>query len=461
MGKYNLKLLKDILRVAFSNIISFGSSFIVGFILPAILTVADYGRYQQFTLYLSVIYIFNFGFNDGIYRKYGGKELTELSKKEVQSEHNFISLFHLIEGIILLAITIPTQDPVLIVLSFLVYFYSIITYHNNFLRAIGEFNRDSTGTIIRSIVYILLLLFAIFVINSENYIVYISMLALSYVVTFFYYEIMYIKKYGFNLSFSLDGKFNLFKVGFVLLISNMSITFVANAGRWIVEWFFPIEVFAQYSFQNSVLNVVLLIVNAVGMVFYNLIAKYRNHGIYKMISKASLLLGIFSGVAFFIFDWIISTFISNYTSAIPLLAATFISIPFIMISKILIANLYKSQEDEKIYFRDSILFALGSFILVFLAYLVFRDIFYIALATSVCYILWYLYCSQVRFKFIKGGLKEILILSSFIIVFSFTAFISNNILGLIIYIIYLIVLTFFLRDDIKNIAGTLIGNKQN
>ena len=64
-----MKLLKNIIGVALSNIASFGTSFIIGFILPAILTVADYGYYKEYTLYLSFAYLFNLGFNDGIYIK--------------------------------------------------------------------------------------------------------------------------------------------------------------------------------------------------------------------------------------------------------------------------------------------------------------------------------------------------------------------------------------------------------
>ena len=52
--------------------------------LPIILSVVDYGNYRQYILYMSFTYIFNAGFNDGIYIKYGGKEEHELNQEEVQ-----------------------------------------------------------------------------------------------------------------------------------------------------------------------------------------------------------------------------------------------------------------------------------------------------------------------------------------------------------------------------------------
>ena len=88
-----MKTLKNILNVAMSNIVGFGTSFIVGFILPGILTVAQYGSYRQYTLYLSFTYLFHLGFADGIYIKYGGKELNELDHNVIRDEHNFANFF--------------------------------------------------------------------------------------------------------------------------------------------------------------------------------------------------------------------------------------------------------------------------------------------------------------------------------------------------------------------------------
>ena len=73
-----MKVLKNVFQVALSNVINFGTSFIIGFILPAVLSVADYGYYREYTLYLSFAYLVNLGFNDGIYIKYGGAEKEKI-----------------------------------------------------------------------------------------------------------------------------------------------------------------------------------------------------------------------------------------------------------------------------------------------------------------------------------------------------------------------------------------------
>lgn len=83
------------------------------------------------------------------------------------------------------------------------------------------------------------------------------------------------------------------------MLANISMTFVANIGSWIVNLSFSIEDFAQYSFQNSLLNVVLLIVNAVGMVFYNKLAQRDNIEWLDKIKYSCLLIGIYSGFLFY------------------------------------------------------------------------------------------------------------------------------------------------------------------
>src|SRR5699024_6608358 len=108
-----MKLLKNIFRVALANIANFGSSFLVGFILPAVLTVAAYGHYKEYKLYLSFVYIFNLDFNDGIYIKYGRKDPESVNREELHEEHNFITIFQFIIFIGMMAVSLLLRDPIL------------------------------------------------------------------------------------------------------------------------------------------------------------------------------------------------------------------------------------------------------------------------------------------------------------------------------------------------------------
>lgn len=450
-----MKILKNIFSVAITNIINFGTSFLINFMLPIILSVVDYGNYRQYILYMSFTYIFNAGFNDGIYIKYGGKEDHELNQKEVHEEHTFVFIFQLIIFGLMLAYSVWQQSLIFGLFSVATFFNAIIVYHQNFLQATGKFLVFSRGNILKSLFNILLLLIAIFAFQFDNYVIYIIVHVLTFVFLFVFYELYFLRKHGLKLTFNPAGKFEIFRVGVFILIANMSLTFVGNVGSWVVNWRYSIEAFAQYSFQNSVLNVILLIVNAVGMVFYNVISKRRDERLLNVIKNASIYLGIGAGLAFFVFKVIIEIFLPDYTSAIGLLSITFIAIPYIMISKILIANLYKATVSEYKYFRDSIFYAAGAFGLVFASDLIFNNLQAVAFSTTISYIFWFLYASRIKFSYLKSSTKEILLLVSHFIVFFFTANYLTTAIGFLLYSVYIIVTIVWSREEISQMVQLL------
>ena len=61
------KFIQNFIVVLISNGLTILSGILVGFIIPKIMGVTDYGYYKTFTLYSSYIGLFHFGFIDGIY----------------------------------------------------------------------------------------------------------------------------------------------------------------------------------------------------------------------------------------------------------------------------------------------------------------------------------------------------------------------------------------------------------
>jgi O-antigen/teichoic acid export membrane protein len=437
--------------VTLANIANFGSSFIVGFILPAVLTVAAYGHYREYTLYLSFVYVFNMGFNDGVYIKYGGVDPNKVNRKEVHEEHNFITVFQLLVFLPMIIYGFIIRDYVIVFFSCSTLFITLKTYHQNFSQAVGNFKIFANGNIYKSIFYIGFLLFGVFILRSENYLVYISLSVLSYLLVFLYYEYKFYKIYGFQSNWSLDGKFSLFKVGFFILAANMSLTFIGNVGNWVVNFGFEIEEFAQYSFQNSILNVLLLIVNAVGMVFYNIISKKENKKMLRLTKRICIFLGVFGGLVFFVFKGIIEYVLTNYIASLPLLSVTFIAIPYIMVSKILIANLYKSRQNEMKYFRDSVGFAATALLLVGSTYLLTHNLLAIAFATTICYILWFMYTTRIEYTYLKSSTKELILLASHFVVFYICATNFSMITGFMLYLIYVILVAVAFKKELQGL----------
>ncbi len=447
-----MKVIKSVFQVALSNIINFGTSFILGFILPAVLTVADYGYYREFTLYLSFAYLVNLGFNDGIYIKYGGDELEELDRNTVNAEHNFIIIFQLIIAVLMVLIFTISDNMNLVFFSIAAFFVTTTTYHQNFLQAIGEFKTYSNGNILKSLIYVLMLMFGIFVIGNEEYTFYIILNILSLAIAYFYYTFKYTKTFGLSTTWNISGKGQLFRTGIFILIANMSLTFVGNVGNWVVNNGFSIEDFAQYSFQNSLLNVILLVVNAIGLVFYNVISKNKDEKIGMMIKDICILLGILSGLGFFVFKYVINWLLPQYNPSLEILSMTFIAIPYILISKILIANLYKTSRSERKYFTHSVLYAVSSLAFVYGVHLLTHSMLAIAMATTMCYVAWFLYTSNYEFDYLKGTIKEFSLLILHAIVLFLTTNVVQNWYSPVIYLLFSILVIYLYRNRLSTMV---------
>ena len=72
--KQDKKIYRNIFFVAISNIITLLAGVLVGFVIPKIMSVTDYGYYKIFTMYFAYTGLFHFGFCDGICLYFAGKK---------------------------------------------------------------------------------------------------------------------------------------------------------------------------------------------------------------------------------------------------------------------------------------------------------------------------------------------------------------------------------------------------
>ncbi|MER2173151.1 MAG: oligosaccharide flippase family protein [Carnobacterium sp.] len=450
-----METLRSVFRVAVANFFSLGSSFIIGFILPVYISTYDYGKYKEFILYLSFVFIFNLGFNDGIYIKYGGRNKESIDVVTLNSEVRFLKFFQGIIFSLIFLFAVYKHDSILIYFSLATLFTNLIQFHKNFLQAIGNFKLYSKLNIYNTIFNVLLMLIAIFVISDGGYLIFIFSHVFALFLTYLFYEYNYYIEFkkGLREYIKLDHFeiLNLFKIGIIILFSNMIVSFIASIGSWFVNFNFSTKDFAQYSFSTSLLNILLLIVNAISLVFFNLIAKNENEKMLINLKKVLLLLGIFGGLGYFVFSFIIINFISKYTPALGILSITFISIPYIMVSNVVFINLYKTRNNNKQYLIDMLLFLALAASLITFASVFFTNMGYIALATTFSYILWYFLVTNFKFRYLKDGNKERLLIISHILFFYMCVNILSFYHGLIVYIIYLLFILCFYKNDLKNI----------
>ncbi|WP_413539647.1 oligosaccharide flippase family protein [Aerococcus viridans] len=449
-----MKTLKNIIQVGFSNLVNFGTSFLIGFILPLVLTVYDYGKYREFALYLNYAYLFNFGFNDGIYITYGGKTFDQLNFSKFNMQKRFVITFQLVLNMLMIAVSVFQKNMILFVFSIAVFFHSVTVFYQNFLQAIGEFKIYSLSNIIKSLSLSILIIACLFL-PSQNYIYYILATLASYIFLLIYLKFK-VKVPTIEVDkMNFEAIFELYRIGFLILVSNVSITFVGNIGSFIINWFYSIEEFAQYQFQNSILNILIMVANSIGLVFYNLISTGLKKEKLVLVKKSIILLSILLSSSFFVFSIIIQVFLKNYLPALSLLSITYISIPYIMLSKILISNLYKVKKRGNVFLRDSLSYAILSFIIIYLLNMVNHNIQLIAMLTVLCYAMWVLYVFYFQFHFLKFDRKDIFNLFIYTVLFIFLSY-NQNYYTFFVYVIILVFILLVNRAEIKYLIQFLI-----
>ena len=105
-NKENNKFTRNVAMVAFSNILTILSGVLAGFVLPKIMGVTDYGYYKIFTLYYTYVGILSFGFVDGIYLLFAGKNYDSLDKNKFLLFTRFMCIFQIIITIIITGISL-------------------------------------------------------------------------------------------------------------------------------------------------------------------------------------------------------------------------------------------------------------------------------------------------------------------------------------------------------------------
>ena len=69
-----------------SNLISLIVSTLVVMVIPKLIGIEDYGYWQLYIFYSSYVGFLHFGWNDGIYLRYGGEKYKDLDKKLFYSQ---------------------------------------------------------------------------------------------------------------------------------------------------------------------------------------------------------------------------------------------------------------------------------------------------------------------------------------------------------------------------------------
>lgn len=433
---------KGLALIMIANLINLIIGLVNGFIIPKFLSVESYAMIKTFTLYCTYAGVFHLGYLDGMYLKYGGKDLEKVSPIEYGEDFWNVAIMQLFVSVAFLFFGIIKRDFVLSAFGVSLFFKNMASCFQMFFQATGEFKLYSRalnyGTILTFIVSLIL----VFIVKTDNYVLYISAQVFSSIVVTTYLGFLLNSKLGYfsNRHLNKEAFKDNIKSGFVLMIGNFSNNLFTSIDRWIVKIFMTTFYFASYSFAVSVDALITVFITPLYVTLYNEFCRNRLPERVKNIKKYVMLWGCIIVIMAFPAKWIIERYLDKYEASLSVLFILFSTQIIYAIIKGVYVNYFKSLKRQKEYFKQIMLMLVISIALGLILYFVFKSMLAVAFAAFIVAFFW-LIINEIRFKELRFGWQEWLYLLFVIATYIICGLFLSSILGLLVYTIILLILS--------------------
>lgn len=437
-------LKRGISYVLIANVLNMIFNLITNFLLPKFLVIEIYASIKTFQLYINYIGAMHLGYIDGIYLKYGGKNINELNSSDISISLSTVRIFELVVTIGALGFSMVFHNDILFAFSLAILPLNMISYFRMLFQAIGEFKVYGYITNLMSILTFLanisLLVFA----RNSTYSTYLLMYVLVDVFIWIALEIYFNRSIRSGLkifAFSFDELRKNIKAGFSLMCGNFASFLLTGMDRWFVKILMDSVAFAQYSFAVSIENMLNMVVTPVTIPLYNYFCKEKSDEKILYVLKIMNVFAIYLISAAFVVKFPVELFLNDYLPSMNVVFLLFAAQAFQIILKAIYINLYKVQKKQSYYMAKLILVLIGGFVFNIVWYLALHTKEAFAWGTLFSAIFWFMITIP-DFHNIKWSTSELLCFNLSIIIFLICGFCFNSVTGFLIYIIAVSVLIF-------------------
>ncbi len=427
-------------------------------ILPILLGITNFGYWQVYLLYMSYVGIFALGFNDGIYLKYGKYEYNDLPRETFRSSIRLFIIFELIIMVLVSGIIMFEPDtskqismlwasiniPIAGLTGVFIYVFQVT----------NQLKKYSFYTILDKIV-VLVIIIIIFLLKMDNFIIIIVADTLSRVLVLSLMirscrELIFGKGIGLNLA--VKEVFENIGVGIKLMMANFAGMLVLGFGRFLIERTASVEIYGTYSFAISTMNLVLVLITAIGLVIYPTLnrlekSNYPNYFIKLNQIITIIILGFL--IALFPLKLFILSFMPDYADIFEYLPVIFAIIFVQSKMQILINPYYKLLRKESMMLNANIIGVIIAVLLITPLYMLTKSVIIVAIGTLLSMMI-RLYLSEMYLKKEQAILsnKNIMLEVLGVLIFIVCGFVDSFFIGITAYsLVYLM----FLIKQFKNI----------
>lgn len=445
---------KGIFQLLAANILYLLISILNSFLLPKFLSMETYAVIKTYTLYIGYAGFLSLGYADGMYLKYGGKDIGQIDRGELSSDFKSYLVMEAGVSAACLIVAAVIRDFVLLAFSVGSLCVNIIGYYKNLYQAVGDYRLYGKAlndqTILMFVLNMLLLVF-----RSDNAVFYIAVQVLTALLVMIYLTAALNSRTSLLRSGrpSFRNVWSNVSSGFTLMLGNFSSSIFTSLDRWFVKFWMDSISFAQYSFAVSLENIVNVFVTPITISLYNVFCSNREEEYVRRIKKMVLLWGCAVIAAAFPVKFVVQYFLPEYLDALDIIFPLFGAQAFYAVIKGIHVNIYKAEKKQQKYFVIMVIMIVVAVASNIIFYQVVNTASAFAWATYATAFLWFVYC-EIETKSLRFGIREYLTVLCVMAGYFLAGNLENAIAGFGVYcLVLLLSVAVFMNGTARELLG--------
>ena len=466
MNNKALDFIKNFSYTLSSNLLSLVISTLVVLIIPKLIGVEEYGYWQLYIFYTSYIGFLHFGWNDGIYLRYGGKEYDSLDKKMFFSQYYMLFIVQLLIGILIsiyALLFVQGENRVFIIQMTSI---ALVIVNSRYmllfiLQATNRIRIYAKITMLDRILYVaLIILLLIFGIRNFKLMIIADLLGkgVSLLVAMYACKDIVFRHIS-QFTFTLKEAYLNLSVGIKLMLSNIAGKFIIGFVKLGIERSWDIATFGKVSLTLSISNLVMLFINAVGVIMYPILRRTNESklpNIYMTMRDVLMIILLGVLIIYYPLKSILSGWLPEYAESLNYMAILFPIVIYEGKMSLLINTYLKTLRKEKTILFINVITVSMSAVFTIVTTVLLRNLDFAIISIVILLALRSVISEMILSKNLNiTVLKDIVFELGMTSIFIFTAWKLDSFITVLIYGLFYGIYLFVKRTDIKNSAQNL------
>lgn len=464
----NIKVISFIKNFSYtltSNLVSLVFSILVILIAPKLIGIKEYGYWQLYLFYSSYIGFLSFGWNDGIYLRYGGKNYKDLDKGLFSSQFYMVAILQLlIVAIIFSILGIFTDENRIFIFTMTAIGLFIYNVRSVLLCTLLGTNRikEHAWIIIMGGIVSCCLITAFLLVGFREYKLMVVSDLIGRLISLLYAmyccrDIIFHRFSTFYISFREAMK-NI-SVGIKLMFANIAGLLIIGVVRFGIERSWDVSTFGKVSLVLSVSNIMMLFISAVGIIMFPILRRTDERKLTSIyVTMRDFLMVVLFGVmiVYYPLKVVLSEWLPKYADSLMFMALLFPLCVFEGKMNLLINTYLKTLRKEKLILKINLISLALSIMFSFITTLILKDL-NLAIASIVIILAFRCVFAEILLsKILKIYVYKDMVLELMMtLIFMLTGWFMNSWLVVLVYALsyatYLVIKRRDINNTIKNV----------